>query len=1117
MRSHVRRSLSIAVAVTAGMALTVGAGAAPPGGGAGGKGTGQGQPRGGGVVSHSVTLVTGDRVLVGTDGRPVSVQRAKGREGMSFHALRAGRSTYVVPYDAQRLIAAGTVDRKLFDITALSTPESRRAYRDGVKVIVSYGGRAAAAAKTAVRSSGGTKARRALPAAGAEALTAAPGQAAALWKALTDTAADGRIAATAGVRKIWLDGTVKASLDRTVKQIGAPAAWDSRYDGTGVKIAVLDTGIDSGHPDLAGKVVAERNFTLTADAGDRNGHGTHVASTAAGTGAKSGGTHKGVAPGAQLINGKVLDDWGGGTWSEIMAGIDWAVAQGADVVNMSLGGSDSPGVDPVEALIDKYSAEKGVLFAVAAGNSGPGRLTVGTPGTASGALTVGAVDDHDEIAFFSSRGPRLGDGGIKPDVTAPGVAVTAAAATGTGPQSPPGYTDMDGTSMAAPHAAGAAALLKQRNPDWTGARIKAALAGSAKPGPYDVFTQGTGRIAVDRAVAQQVVAEPASVSLGTHRWPHDDAAPATEQVTYHNSGPSDLTLDLALTEATGPGGAPAPAGLLTLGASRITVPAGGTATVGVTADIRVPGAADGTYQATVVATGDSGRTVVRTAASVHREPESYEIALRTIGRDGAAAPIASATFVGLGGELDGVYLPIDLSAGERTIRLPKGRYQLTGSASTGRPADGFDELVQPVLELDGNTSTVLDFRTTKPFDITVPDPRVQEAPGVVQHQVSLGTERYHSTVMVPSLGSLRTGHLGPALPDGALTYALHANWRGPGIDYNTVLSGRGNRFPAGAVKHYRKADFARVDAGLGASVPGRSGGYIPFGRPPGDGFWGFGVDTVAPAQTRRSSLVTTAHGVRWDMEYAQLKSPDDVWFGGETVHAFAESRAFKAGRTYRIDFNTAAHGPSVGGDWGVFREEDTLQGRLPLFSDGHGNVSISGTYTSTRTTLHRGSTLVGRIDELPFYVELATLPAEKAQYTLVSTVSRAPEVSRAATRIDGSWTFRTGRTAPGGSEQLPLSTVRFAPAVALDSTAPAGRTQSIPVTVQGPAAGKNLKSLSVSVSYDSGKNWQKVTVKNGKITVKNPAKGKGISLQAFVSDKKGNKASVRIANAYLGK
>ncbi|MFJ8229610.1 S8 family serine peptidase [Streptomyces sp. NPDC094448] len=1115
MRSHIRRSLSIAVAVTAGMALTAGAGAAPPGEGNGGKG--QGQPRGGGAVSHSVTLVTGDRVLVGTDGSPVAVRRAKGREGMPFQALRAGRSTYLVPYDAQRLIAAGTVDRKLFDITALSTPESRRAYRDGVKVIVSYGGPAAAAAKTAVRSSGGTKARKALPAAGAEALTTAPGRATALWEALTDTAADGRIAAAAGVRKIWLDGAVKASLDRTVKQIGAPAVWEGRYDGTGVKIAVLDTGIDGSHPDLAGKVVAERNFTPTADAGDRHGHGTHVASTAAGTGAKSGGTHKGVAPGARLINGKVLDDWGGGTWSGIMAGIDWAVAQGADIVNMSLGGYDSPGVDPVEALIDRYTAEKGVLFAVAAGNDGPGRLTVGTPGTASGALTVGAVDGRDEIAFFSSRGPRLGDGGIKPDVTAPGVSVTAAAATGTGPQSPPGYTDMDGTSMAAPHAAGAAALLKQRNPDWTGGRIKAALAGSAKPGPYDVFTQGTGRIAVDRAVSQQVVAEPASVSLGTHPWPHDDAAPATEQVTYRNSGPADLTLDLAPTGVTGPGGAPAPAGLLTLGASRITVPAGGTAAVGVTADIRVPGAADGTYQATVVATGDDGRTVVRTAASVHREPESYAITLRAIGRDGAANPNASASLVGLGGELDGVYLPIDLSAGERTVRLPKGMYRLTGSSFTGRPADGIDELVQPVLELDRNTSTVLDFRNTRPVDIAVPDPRVQEGAGVVQHQVSLGTERYHSAVMVPSLGSLRTGHLGPALADGSLTYSLHSNWRGPGVDYNTVLVGRGDRFPTGAAKHYRKADFARVDAGLGASVPGRSGGYIPFGRPTGDGFWGFGVDTVAPAQTRRSSFVTTAHGVRWGMEYAQLKRPDDFWFEGETVHAFAESRALTAGRTYRIDFNTAAHGPSVGTVWGVFRDGDTLQGRLPLFSDGHGNASLAGTYTSTRTTLHRGSTLVGRIDELPYFVELATLPAQQAQYTLVSTVSRAPDISRAATRIDGSWTFRTGRTAPGSPEQLPLSTVRFAPAVGLDSTAPAGRTQSIPVTVQGPAAGKNLKSLSVSVSYDSGKKWRKVTVKNGKITVKNPGKGKAISLQAFVSDKKGNRASVRIANAYLGK
>ncbi|QDY78706.1 S8 family peptidase [Streptomyces qinzhouensis] len=1114
MRSHVRRSLSIAVAVTAGMALTVGAGAVPGGGETGGKGTGKGQSRGG--VSHSVVLVTGDRVLVGPGGQVVGVQRAEGREGMTFRTRRDGRSVYVVPHDAERLIAAGKVDRKLFDITTLSTPESRRAYRDGVKVIVAYGGSAAAAAKAEVRTSGGAKARKALPAAGAEALTAAPGRATALWKALTDTAADGRVTATAGVRKIWLDGVVKASLDRTTKQIGAPAAWDRRYDGTGVRIAVLDTGIDGSHPDLAGKVVAERNFSSAADAGDRNGHGTHVASTAAGTGAKSGGTHKGVAPGAQLINGKVLDDFGSGTWSEIMAGIDWAVAQGADVVNMSLGGSDSPGVDPVEALVDKYTVEKGVLFAIAAGNAGSGAYTVGTPGTATGALTVGAVDDNDEIAFFSSRGPRFGDGGIKPDVTAPGVAVTAAAATGTVPGSPPGYTNMDGTSMAAPHAAGAAALLKQRHPDWAGARIKAALTSSAKPGPYDVFTQGSGRIAVDRAVTQPVVAEPASVSLGTHQWPHDDAAPATERLTYRNSGTADITFDIALAGAKGPGAAPVPAGLFSLGAQRITVPAGGTATLDVTADIRVPGTTDGIYQATVVATGDDGRTVVRTATAVNREPESYNVTVRALGRDGAPDPNAAVGLQGIDGEAGGAYIPVDLSAGERTVRLPKGRYTLSGTSFTANASDGVDLMVQPLLELTGNTTAVLDARTTKPINVTVPDSRAQQGAGAVQYLLTKGSSRVLGLTMVPDLKTLRTAHVGPAVTGGSLAYSVHSTWKRTGTDYNTVLYSKGVRFPTGATKHYRKADFARIDAGFGASVPGKSGIFFSFGRPADPIFWGFAADSVQPAQTRRNSFVSTTQGSRWEMEYQQSSNPDD-WESMESAHASAASSSFKAGKTYRIDFNTAAHGPSVGEYWGVFRENDTLWSHLPLFSDGHGNHAVEAAYASARTTLHRGSTLIGRFDQLPNGLELATVPGKSTEYTLRATATRAPGVTRVGTRVDGSWTFRSARPAADVFQQLPLSTVRFTPAVALDSTAPAGRTQSFPVTVQGPAAGKNLKTLTVQISYDSGKKWRKVTVKNGKITVKNPAKGKGISIQAFLADKKGNKASVRILNAYLGK
>ncbi|MEU3601467.1 S8 family serine peptidase [Streptomyces sp. NPDC006798] len=1108
-----RRSLLISVAVVTGAALTVGAGAPPGGGSPGGRGgDGTGKARGPGAVAHIVTLITGDRVHVGAKGEVIAVRRAEGREGMPFRTHRSGGHTYVVPHDAQRLISAGKVDRQLFDITGLTGADARRAYRDGVKLIVSYGGASAGAAKAGVRASAGVKERRGLPAVNAEALTVEPRNATAVWDALTSGPRGDAKSTTAGVTKIWLDAVVKASLDKTTRQIGAPAAWAGSHDGTGVKLAVLDTGIDDTHPDLAGRVVAERDFSDSADAKDRNGHGTHVASTAAGRGVKDA-KFKGVAPGATLINGKVLNDFGGGSWSGIMAGIDWAVAQGADVVNMSLGGYDSYGVDPVEALVNKYAAEKGVLFAIAAGNSGSGGSTVGTPGTAAGALTVGAVDDNDELAQFSSRGPRADDGGIKPDVTAPGVDVTAAAAAGTGGQNPPGYTGMSGTSMASPHVAGAAAILKQKNPTWTGARIKAALAGSAKPGPYSVWEQGTGRISVDRAIAQQVVAEPTSLTVGTHHWPHDDAAPATERLTYRNDGPTDIDLDLAVTGAKGPDGQAAPAGLFKLGTQRITVPAGGTATTDVTSDIAVPGAVDGRYQAVVTATGDGGRTALRTAVATEREPESYAVTVKVIGRDGAPDPTAVASVGRITQDGGEEYIPVDMSSGERTVRLPKGEYVLSGDTHReSGPHAGYDVLVQPRLVVDRDTTVVLDARTTKPVGLTVPDSTVTGTSNALLYEVKQAQGSYPGIAMGPP-GTTRSAHVGSALPAGSMTTWVHGNWQKPGTDYNTATRvADGTRFPTGVTKRYKKADFAKADVGLGASVPGKWSDYTAYAIFPG--ITGLGAITVDPAQGRRTSWLTTGDGMTWDMSYSQLKSQDPFQFP-ESAHALPEARSLKAGKTYRFDFNTGAHSPALAPDFGVFRAGDTLRGYLPFFSDGRGNLDVFSDFATARTTLHRGSTEIGAIDAPPSFGDPFTLPADPATYTLATSVTRSPQVARVGTRVDASWTFRSQRT--DADTEQPFSVVRFTPNVALDSTAPAGRTQTFPVTVQGSAAGKNLKSLAVQVSYDGGKKWQKVTVEKGRITVKNPAKGKGIVLRAQVADKSGNKASVTIHNAYLGR
>ncbi|MEU6357560.1 S8 family serine peptidase, partial [Streptomyces sp. NPDC047072] len=287
----------------------------------------------------TVTLVTGDRVLLDGNGKVAGVERGPGRARMPFSVRVVDGHTRVVPGDAQLLLAQGKVDPRLFDVTQLVADGYDDKARSDVPLIVTFKG--GKAPSTAPFTEAGARMGRALPVVNGKSMRSVKKRAGVFWDTVT-------AAESGAVEKVWLDGRRKASLDKSVPQIGAPTAWAAGYDGTGVKVAVLDTGVDTTHPDLSGKVIAEQDFSDSGSTADGFGHGTHVASIAAGTGAKSGGTYKGVAPGAKILNGKVLDNDGYGYDSGIIAGMEWAVAQGADVVNLSLGGPDLPGVDPSE-------------------------------------------------------------------------------------------------------------------------------------------------------------------------------------------------------------------------------------------------------------------------------------------------------------------------------------------------------------------------------------------------------------------------------------------------------------------------------------------------------------------------------------------------------------------------------------------------------------------------------------------------------------------------------------------------------------------------------------------------------------------------------------------------
>lgn len=522
------------------------------------------------LATAQLTLVTGERIeITEADGQlRVELSDSSG----SYTTFETDNGVYVFPdaYDPDRH------DRELFNLTRLIEYDYGTGPDGTVPVIIELSPTVGPAALDPV-ASGLTNVTEfdLIDAASAEFTPAS----------LDD---DGMTPATmtaAGIESITLDRPVEITLNGSIEEIGAHQAWED-LDGTGygVNISIIDTGIDADHPDFEDRVIYEEDFTDEGTTEDLNGHGTHVAGIAAGNGTVSDGNFTGVAPEATVFDMRALGADGSGSISDVIEAVERSVELDADVISMSLGASVPP--DSPEAEVIAEATAAGVIVVAAAGNNGPDRHSVAFPANAPTAISVGADDTLDrwyegDLAEFSSRGPTL-TGHVGVDVTAPGVGITAA---GSQDADEFPHTSKSGTSMAAPHVGGLAALLVENDPEISPEAARGQLVSTAESLETDyanesllaVVDAGAGQVNATAALDPSFVIVGSSLGFDFDKKDFGETRSATVTLINHEAEPITVTLAPNVTSLDGD-----TPGDISLNRSELTIEPGESADVLVT-------------------------------------------------------------------------------------------------------------------------------------------------------------------------------------------------------------------------------------------------------------------------------------------------------------------------------------------------------------------------------------------------------------------------------------------------------------------------------------------------------------------------------------------------------
>ena len=322
------------------------------------------------------------------------------------------------------------------------------------------------------------------------------------------------------LKTVFQNTHITMQMDTARKTVNANIVQEKGYSGKGIGIAILDTGISPIDDFLYPKnrIIAFKDFIANKSKPyDDNGHGTHVAGIAGGSGIKSNGKYRGIAPNCNLIGVKVLDKEGKGNTSDVLAGLQWIINNkekyNIKIANLSIGTNNGSSNDPLVKAVEKIW-DSGIIVTIAAGNDGPKKYTINSPAISKKVITIGASDDHitanvwgNKLINFSGRGPTL-ECIIKPDVLAPGVNIISCLSSNVSKQDneviDKNYLSLSGTSMSTPIVSGAIALLLEKHRHLKPNDVKLMLKKCCKNLHLPKNQQGWGLIDVYNLLSQEV-------------------------------------------------------------------------------------------------------------------------------------------------------------------------------------------------------------------------------------------------------------------------------------------------------------------------------------------------------------------------------------------------------------------------------------------------------------------------------------------------------------------------------------------------------------------------------------------------------------------------------------